>query len=259
MRIIGNKTHGDLAEVAISEFINQFLSDKFISQHVGKDNYRKKNCEEDICVTCLEKEYNSAVLPISLKAYGKGPLQLSTDKNSDIYHLLCSMGKDIVDKEKINSILNTKEFNSLKSINIMPLIYEEKTEQCNIMVFDFEKAYKNTNRILYIDVNMYYDEETKSLKQGGGRKHPIYMFLDKNGKYICEVRYGGASANALQRGFWTNTVNACDYFTSVTSGWIKYTPNLDLVKLVALALNSQPSTHKKINQLLQQNLDNMKD
>ena len=26
-------------------------------------------------------------------------------------------------------------------------------------------------------------------------------------EYICEVRYGGASANALQRGLWTNTKN----------------------------------------------------
>jgi hypothetical protein len=27
MRLIGNKTHGDLAEIAIPEFINQFLYD----------------------------------------------------------------------------------------------------------------------------------------------------------------------------------------------------------------------------------------
>ena len=27
MRLIGNKTHGDLAEIAISEFINQYMYD----------------------------------------------------------------------------------------------------------------------------------------------------------------------------------------------------------------------------------------
>ncbi len=41
MRLIGNKTHGDLAEIAISEFINQFMYD-FKSLHVGKDLFRAK-------------------------------------------------------------------------------------------------------------------------------------------------------------------------------------------------------------------------
>ncbi len=36
MRLIGNKTHGDLAEIAIAEFINQYMYD-FRSLHVGKD------------------------------------------------------------------------------------------------------------------------------------------------------------------------------------------------------------------------------
>ena len=36
MRLIGNKTHGDLAEIGIVEFINQFMYD-FQSIHVGKD------------------------------------------------------------------------------------------------------------------------------------------------------------------------------------------------------------------------------
>ena len=40
MRLIGNKTHGDLAEIAIAEFINQYMYD-FKSVHVGKDLYRQ--------------------------------------------------------------------------------------------------------------------------------------------------------------------------------------------------------------------------
>lgn len=39
MRLIGNKTHGDPAEIAIAEFINQYMYD-FRSVHVGKDLYR---------------------------------------------------------------------------------------------------------------------------------------------------------------------------------------------------------------------------
>ena len=50
MRIIGNKTHGDLAEIAIPEFINQFMYD-FTSAHVGKELFRSKEHEEDISIT----------------------------------------------------------------------------------------------------------------------------------------------------------------------------------------------------------------
>ena len=41
MRLIGNKTHGDLAEIGMAEFINQFMYD-FKSIHVGKDLFRAK-------------------------------------------------------------------------------------------------------------------------------------------------------------------------------------------------------------------------
>ena len=77
MRLVGNKTHGDLAEIAIAEYINQFL-DGYAAKHVGKDLYRAKSKEEDIEITNLQ---TGALIPISLKAYGDGPLQLSTDKN----------------------------------------------------------------------------------------------------------------------------------------------------------------------------------
>ena len=47
MRLLGNKTHGDLAEIAIAEFINQYMYD-FHSEHTGKKLYRSKHYEEDI-------------------------------------------------------------------------------------------------------------------------------------------------------------------------------------------------------------------
>jgi len=50
MRLIGNKTHGDLAEIGIMEFVNQYMYD-FKSVHVGKDLYRAKTQEGDITVT----------------------------------------------------------------------------------------------------------------------------------------------------------------------------------------------------------------
>lgn len=47
MRIIGNKTHGDLAEIALTEYINQFV-DGFSARHTGKEKFRAKEFEEDI-------------------------------------------------------------------------------------------------------------------------------------------------------------------------------------------------------------------
>jgi len=67
--------------------------------------------------------------------------------------------------------------------------------------------------------------------------------LDANGSYICEVRYGDASANALQRGLWTHTKNGLSYFESITSGWIDYSHNLILVKLFSHALISSEEGH----------------
>src|SRR3989304_9561713 len=75
MRLIGNKTHGDLAEIGIAEFINHFIYD-FKSIHVGKDLFRTKEREEDIVII---NEVTKLQFPLSLKAYGDGPLQLSTD------------------------------------------------------------------------------------------------------------------------------------------------------------------------------------
>ena len=50
MRLVGNKTHGDLAEIAIAEFINQYMYD-FRSTHVGKDLYRAKSREKEKSAT----------------------------------------------------------------------------------------------------------------------------------------------------------------------------------------------------------------
>lgn len=227
MRLIGNKTHGDLAEIAISEFINQYMYD-FKSIHVGKDLYRAKSKEEDITV---ENEITNEKFPISLKAYGDGPLQLSTDKTSKMFPLLESHGDLIDDKKIIASIFTEDEFSCFSEINVLPLIYDEKRQRCNILVFDAELARSST---------AYIKKET----EGSGRKHPVYRFFDDNDNYICEVRYGNASSNALQRGLWTNTKNAIPFFNSITDGWIDYSHNLILVKLFSHALVSSSKGHE---------------
>ena len=254
MRLIGNKTHGDLAEIGLAEFIHQFMYD-YDSKHVGKDLYRAKEHEEDIIII---NELTNEEIPVSLKAYGDGPLQLSTDKDSLMFPKLCEYGNLITDKAVINEIFVSQEFLSLNSVNVLPLIYREDTKECNIMVFDFETMKNNTNKIIRIDKGYKYDEEKQTVVPGKGRSHPIYMFIDNDGNYICEVRYGNATANALQRGLWTNTKKATKYFESLTNGWISYKHNLTLVKLLRLALNSTENGHSSANTILQTDIDNLK-
>lgn len=249
MRLIGNKTHGDMAEVGITEFINQFMYD-YKSTHVGKDLFRAKEHEEDIVIT---NELTKEKFPVSLKAYGDGPLQLSTDSDNLMFPYLEKMGKDITGPE-LKKVLESPAFSSFSTNNVMPLIYNEEKKKCNIMIFDHEKAIKNTVRIFYVGKG----ESLAKEKVGKARKHPIYVFLDNQDRYICEVRYGGAAANALQRGLWTHTKNATEYFDTITNGWIDYSHNTTLVKLIALALNSSDKSHKEANVILQRDIDELR-
>lgn len=241
MRLIGNKTHGDLAEIGIAEFINQFMYD-FKSVHVGKDLFRAKEHEEDIKVI---NEVTNVEFPVSLKAYGDGPLQLSTDKNSTMFTTLQQHGQKITDKKIIGEILDSSAFAEFWKVNVLPLIYNEKKQRCNILVFDYEKARDAISQIKY-------EEE------GRGRKHPVYRFYDDHGNYICEVRYGGTTANALQRGLWTHTKNGLAYFDSVTSGWIDYSHNLVLVKLFSHALVSTDKGHEVALEKLREDIEKQK-
>ena len=226
MRLVGNKTHGDLAEIAIAEFINQYMYD-FRSVHVGKDLYRAKSQEEDIKVI---NEITKAEFPVSLKAYGDGPLQLSTDKTSAMFPRLKREGAEIDGSQNVKAIFDDPAFSAFTTINVLPLIYNEKTKRCNILVFDATQARSATARIVRESA-------------GRGRKHPVYKFYDADGDYVCEVRYGDAAANALQRGLWTHTKKGLKYFDSLTSGWIDYSHNKVLVTLFSHALVSSEAGH----------------
>jgi len=245
MRLIGNKTHGDLAEIGIMEFVNQYMYD-FNSVHVGKDLYRAKSQEEDITVT---NDITKKTFPISLKAYGVGPLQLSTDKNALMFERLQQEKKDRIEGTVILEILNDKTFAPFNHVNVLPLIYDEKQQKCNIMVFDAEKARSAVHHIIF---------ETGNESGGKGRIHPVYRFYDKDDNYICEVRYGGASANALQRGLWTHTKNGGQYFDSISGGWIDYSHNFVLVELFSHALISEATAHEQALSILKANIENLR-
>ena len=260
MRIIGNKTHGDLAEIGISEFINQFIYD-YKSMHVGKDLFRSKEHEEDIVITCLKGYAKGESIPISLKAYGVGPLQLSTDKEFILFRFLASkVGNGYLNnKNEIDKILCSEEFEVIKELNVLPMIYNEKEYKCNMMVFDPAKAFEAVTRIDLVQARQKFDENKGEIIEDKNKKcrvYPIYRFSDRQNKYLFEVRYGGANANALQRGVWTHTVN-CDskFFTSITNGWIDYSENRDLVKLISLALVSTQKAHQDASIILQNDID----
>lgn len=226
MRLIGNKTHGDLAEIAIAEFVNQYMYD-FRSIHVGEDLYRAKTREEDIQII---NEVTREAFPVSLKAYGVGPLQLSTDKTFGMFPRLEQISIEPNSKIDIPGILSDSAFAGVGELNILPLIYDEKSKRCNILVFKHNDA---------VSKAQYMVRENA----GKGRKHPVYRFYDNHDGYICEVRYGGPDANALQRGLWTHTENASDYFDSITGGWIDYSENPFLIELFSRALVSSSAGH----------------
>lgn len=242
MRLIGNKTHGDLAEIAISEFVNQYMYD-FKSTHVGKDLYRAKEHEEDIRIT---NEIHNVDFTVSLKAYGDGPLQLSTDKAFRMFPRLKKEGKSLKGLKAIKAVFGDGAFSEFGNINVLPLIYDERKKRCNIMVFDFARARAHTREI-------------RLEESGQGRTHPVFRFYDGAEGYICEVRYGDARANALQRGLWTNTKTALNYFNSVTGGWIDYSENLLLVKLFSHALVSTRQGHEQALEFLKADIQAQKD
>ena len=148
MRLVGNKTHGDLAEIGVAEFVNQFMYD-YRCKHVGKELYRAKQHEEDIVI--IPEMAENKQIPVSLKAYGDGPLQLSTDKESVLFgELMKEFPRGTTDRDKILCLFNSKSFEEFGRINVLPLIYREKEMQCNIMVYDFSKAKVDTAKIVHV-------------------------------------------------------------------------------------------------------------
>ncbi len=46
----------------------------------------------------------------------------------------------ITSQNIINSIFESDAFKDFGSMNVMPLIYDEKKKRCNILIYDYEKA-----------------------------------------------------------------------------------------------------------------------
>ena len=260
MRYIGNKTHGDMAEVGLTEFINLFMYD-FKCIHVGKEFFRSKEHEEDIAILDSTNPDNEDYIPVSLKAYGLGPLQLSTDKDNILYNYLKNLQCNDICGKAIDEVL--KKIKNSVLFNVIPLIYKEskKGNKCNIFIFNAEKLNNNLKRIVFVGKGKEFSHEEGKVVERKGRKkkrvHPIFMFLDENNNYICEVRYGGKTANALQRGLWSDTKKGEKYFTKLFGDWIEYDKQEELLSLFRRALNSTREGHENANGCLNDNINNI--
>ena len=129
-----------------------------------------------------------------------------------------------------------KFIESFSAVNVLPLIYNEKEMRFKVIVFDLQKAYSFVEKIKFLPPR----------KIGKKKTFPIYKFFDSKNNYIFEVRYGGAKANALQRGMWTHTENAGPFFKELLVGGYKI--NEPLIDLIAKILVSRKDTHEKILQ-----------
>jgi len=163
------------------------------------------------------------------------------------------MGREIVGNG-ILEVWNDPVFSDFGTMNVLPLIYNEKKQVCNILVFDSAKARDSVSRIVLESA----DDPSGGSTKGRGRIHPCFRFYDQDGDYVCEVRYGGAKANALQRGLWTHTKNGLKYFHSITDGWISYSHNHVLVKMFSHALISTSRGHTEALELLKRDIEDQK-
>lgn len=144
-REIGNKTHGDMTEILLDHYINKYLS-QFTSQHIGKKKFRAKESEEDLEV---RNKKTKKTFFLSLKNYGdQGPLQIRTDKNSQLFTALATMKDNNVKQQKQRIALLLQE---LLDINVLCFLYNEKEKHFRVCVVDTDAMIRKFDKIQFID------------------------------------------------------------------------------------------------------------
>lgn len=168
-----------------------------------KENGRNKSKKDlvDFISNKIESDLVSIrenIVSLSLKCYGKGPLQLLTDpKSSLIKH--CKSLVDNLDEEFTldKSLIQHESFQSFKDEKVLCVIYDEELLKYSFILINLEKLYSKVESVKYTP---------KSFKENGKLdKYEVFKFYDDNNDYIFEVRYGEGDNNALQRGLWTKT------------------------------------------------------
>ena len=140
--------------------------------------------------------YNEKVETVSLKCYGKGPLQLTTSSDGKLIDICFSNVPNInVETEIPVSILDTEPFQVIKDDGPLSCIYDEKRMKYSLLKVKIGSMYNKVSKIIYYP----------RIQKKKGFTYQIFKFFDNNENYLFEVRYGKKDANALQRGLWTKT------------------------------------------------------
>jgi hypothetical protein len=159
--------------------------------------YTNKKNSKKLLTDILKKElynFEDKVEHLSLKCYGKGPLQLSTNSDGG---LIDNCFNYVIDKEKEQQIpldvLLSEPFNDILTDNVLSIIYDEEHKTFSIMLIQLSTLIQKVKDIIYYP----------RIQKNKSFTYPIFKFYDENKNYLFEVRYGKKDNNALQRGLWT--------------------------------------------------------
>ena len=168
-----------------------------------KENGRNKSKKDlvDFISNKIESDLVSLrenIVSLSLKCYGKGPLQLLTDPKSTLIKHCKSLVDNLEQECNLDkSIIQHESFQSFKDEKVLCVIYDEDLLKYSFILINLETLYSKVESVRYTP---------KSYKEDGKLdKYDIFKFYDDNNEYIFEVRYGEGDNNALQRGLWTKT------------------------------------------------------
>ena len=173
------------------------------------------------------------------------PLQLSTDKEFRMFPRLEKEDGDIEGKRNVKRVLSDSVFSDFHNINILPLIYDEKSQRCNILVFDYRRAESETVRIL-------------REMEGRGRKTRFFGFTVRKMIIFAKCVTETQPPMLCERGLWTHTKKGLEYFDSITNGWIDYSHNDVLVALFSHALVASRSGHIKAIEKIKEDIVKLK-
>jgi hypothetical protein len=192
----------------------------------------KNDTKIKICDLLMSKISKIDIESLSLKCYGEGPLQLSTNPTSSLIDACLYYVSDGI-KTNQNlplSILESDAFISLRlsSEKILAVVYNELALTYSITLIDIDDILSNVSKIIY----------TPKIKRENSFTYEIVKFYDNNDQYLFEVRYGKKDANALQRGLWTKTSGrenkSFDYIIKNK----KYSKNIEFLNKFAKLISS---------------------
>ena len=90
-------------------------------------------------------------------------------------------------REAAMVVLEDPAFTEFRNINVLPLIYDESPQSCNILVFDYQRAQDQTVRIV-------------KEAAGGRRKHPRPSLLRRVGGLHLRGQVWGRGRECLAAG-----------------------------------------------------------